>query len=202
VPVRALLLLLLVTACSQGTTASAPAPAVTTPGAQPSPQASPSPSVPASPAPSVPATSATPAESPAPLGQPAGTAAAVTVTDADTVVSATGRREVFVLRTTGPPCQLAGYPTVVLLAGDLRLPVASTRGGQGLPPEQLSAYTLSRATSLSFEVATARTGSCQDATAALVTLPGNDQAKQVATDLHVCGRTVGVSPIHRLAADE
>jgi hypothetical protein len=142
-------------------------------------------------------------ESPAPLGQPACTAAAVTVTDADTLVSAAYRREVFVLRTAGRACQLEGYPTVVLLRSNGQ-PVAVTaqNGGQGLPPEQPSAYTLTTATSLSFEVSAGRSGACVDVTAARVTLPGTTTPKQVATDLQVCGSAVGISPVHRRGDDD
>jgi hypothetical protein len=144
-----------------------------------------------------------PSESPAPLGQPACTAGAVSVTDADTLTSPSYRREVFVLRTAGTPCQLEGYPQVVLLdASGRALPVKATHGGSGQPAEKPAPYTLSRATSLSFSVSTARSGTCTQATSLRVTLPGTSSAKKVATDLRVCGTVVGLSPVHRLGDDE
>jgi hypothetical protein len=123
----------------------------------------------------------------------------VTVTDADTVTprGASYRAEVYVLRTTGSPCQLMGYPSVVV--SEARV----SHGGQGLPAETVKPYTLSRATSLSFALATARTGaSCTDATTITVTLPGTNQPKQVATTLRVCDHKLGASPVHRLGDDE
>jgi hypothetical protein len=155
--------------------------------------------------PTAPATTAAPtpvvptgAESPAPLGQPTCTPSAVTITDADTVTprGASYRAEVYVLRTTGAPCQLAGYPTVVVDGATV------VRGGEGLPPEAVRPYTLSRTTSLSFALATGRTGSCADRSAITVTLPGTTTPKRVATDLRVCDARLGVTPVHRLGDDE
>jgi hypothetical protein len=122
----------------------------------------------------------------------------VTVTDADTVTprGASYRAEVYVLRTTGSPCQLMGYP-YVLVSG-----TTVTRGGSGLPAETAKPYTLSRTTSLSFALATGRTGSCEDLTEITVTLPGTRTSKAVPTNLHVCDHKLGVSPVHRVGDDE
>jgi hypothetical protein len=120
----------------------------------------------------------------------------VTVTDADTVVKPGYRAEVYVLRTRGPACQLSGYPTVTVAGATV------TRGGEGLPPESPKAYTLTAGTSLSFALATGRSGSCTDRTAMSVILPGTTQRKAVTTDLQVCNGRLGVSPVHRLGDDE
>jgi hypothetical protein len=170
----------------------------------PLPTPSPTPTVSPTPSPTLsPTTSATPpavvpsgSESPAPLGQPACKPAAVTITDADTLVKPGYRAEVYVLRTTGAPCQLMGYPGVLVSGATV------THGGSGLPAETAQAYTLSRSTSLSFALATGRTGSCADLTRITVTLPGTSTPKGVPTDLHVCDHKLGVSPVHRLGDDE
>jgi hypothetical protein len=142
-------------------------------------------------------------ESPAPLGQPTCKGPAVTVTDADTLVTPQYKREIFVLRTNGPACQLEGYPKVVLRGADGRaLAVTARHGGFGLPPEKPAAATLSRTTSLSFALATARDGSCTDVTAVDVTLPGTTTVHRTATELRVCGSSVGLSPVHRQGDDE
>jgi hypothetical protein len=135
-------------------------------------------------------------ESPAPLGQPTCKAAAVTITDADTVTKAGYRAEVYTLRTSGSPCQLTGYPSVVVNGATV------TRGGEGLPAESVRSYTLSRTTTLSFALATARTGSCRDESAITVTLPGTTAPKGVVTGLRVCNGRLGVTPVHRLGEDE
>ncbi|MCU1603459.1 MAG: hypothetical protein JWO22_4168 [Frankiales bacterium] len=191
-----LVTLALAAACSSSTPTAVETPTPTpsptaTVVVPPSPTASPTPS--ATPTPVVP----TGSESPAPLGQPTCKASAVTITDADTVVKPGYRAEVYVLRTTGAPCQLTGYPSVLVNGATV------TRGGSGLPPETVHAYTLSRATSLSFALATARPGaSCDDQTAITVTLPGTSQPRGVVTDLRVCDHQLGVSPVHRLGDDE
>lgn len=123
---------------------------------------------------------------------------ALTVTDADTLVTPTTRTEVFVIRTSSRPCQLDGYPAVRLLGTDGKpLQITVRHGGAGLPPERPKAVWLSRDTSLSFDVATSRDGGCQDATAIVATLPGTTTAHRATTDLRVCGGTVGLSPVHR-----
>ena len=120
----------------------------------------------------------------------------MTITDADTVVKANYRAEVYTLRTSGPPCQLIGYPSVVVSGATV------THGGEGLPPEVVKAYTLSRGTTLSFALATARTGSCRDVSTITVTLPETTTRKQVSTPLRVCNGRLGVTPIHRAGDDE
>ena len=136
-------------------------------------------------------------ESPAPLGQPTCKASAVTITDADLVTKPGYRAEIYVLRTTGAPCQLNGYPTVLVNGATV------THGGSGLRPELPQPYTLSRSTSLSFALATARPGTrCDDQTAITVTLPGTTQPRGVVTNLRVCDGKLGVSPVHRLGDDE
>jgi hypothetical protein len=130
-------------------------------------------------------------ETAAPLGRPACKGPDLTVTDADTLVDPSYRKEVFALRTRGPDCQLKGYPTVQI-AG-----VTVQKGGFGLPPEQPQAVTLSRSTSLSFVISSARTGTCRDITSIVVTLPGTTTGHRVATSLRVCGPKVGLSPVHR-----
>jgi hypothetical protein len=159
----------------------------------------PAPTVPASPTVSAHPVVPTGSESPAPLGQPTCDPKNVTITDADTVRprGASYRAEVYVLRTTGKPCQLVGYPSVLVNGTTV------TRGGQGLPPETPQPFTLSTATSLSFALATSRSGTdCTDQTAITVTLPGTSTPRGVVTTLRVCDHQLGVSPIHRLGDDE
>lgn len=167
-----------------------------TPSETPSPDAPPSPTASATPTKAAPSVVPTGSESPAPVGQPACKAAAVTVTDADTVVKPGYRAEIYVLRTTAAPCQITGFPTVFVSG------VTVTRGGQGLPPEVPKPVTLSPGTSLSFAVATGRTGACEDKSALTVVLPGTTTPKTVRTDLTVCDKHLGVSPVHRLGDDE
>ncbi|MFN2536773.1 MAG: DUF4232 domain-containing protein [Mycobacteriales bacterium] len=116
----------------------------------------------------------------------------MTITDADTVIKPAYRAEVYTLRTSGAPCQLRGYPAVVVSGASV------TPGGEGLPPENVQTYTLSRATTLSFALATSRTGTCTDRSAIRVTLPGTTAPRTVATGLRVCNGRLGVSPVHRL----
>ena len=189
---------LLAAACSSSSTPAAvetPSPVLSptpTPSLPPVVTPSPTPSA----TPTVPAVVPTGSESPAPVGQPTCQAPAVTVTDADTVVKPGYRAEVYVLRTTGRACQLSGYPTVSVAGA------AVTRGGEGLPAEAPRAYTLTPGTSLSFALATGRSGSCTDRGAMTVILPGTTQRKAVTTDLQVCNGRLGVSPVHRLGDDE
>jgi hypothetical protein len=120
----------------------------------------------------------------------------VSIVDADTVVKPAYRAEVYVLRTSGPACQLEGYPGIAVSG------VTVSHGGQGLPPETVRAYTLSRTTSLSFALATARSGSCAERATVTVTLPGTSTPRRVATSLRVCNGRLGVTPVHRLGDDE
>lgn len=187
--------LLLAVACSSSTPAAVQTP---TSSASPTPTSLVTPTIGPSPTPTGSAAVVVPSgsESPAPLGQPTCTASAVNVTDADTVVKPGYRAEVYTLRTTGAPCQLTGYPSVVVSGATV------THGGEGLPAETVQPYTLSRATTLSFALATARTGTCRDVSGISVTLPGTATSKRVVTDLRVCNDRLGVSPVHRLGDDE
>jgi hypothetical protein len=185
----------LVAACS-GPTHPRATPAATTHAptatAAPTPTASEVPDDPLSPRPAL--------ESPAPLGQPTCAPAALTVTDADSITSDRSVQEVFVLRTQGRACQLEGWPAVRLLdAAGRDLPVTVGHGGFDLPATAPAPVTLSRDTTASFLVATGRTGSCTDAATLVVTLPGTTTPLRADTTLSVCGGTVGVSPVQRLA---
>jgi hypothetical protein len=143
-------------------------------------------------------------ESAAPLGRPACRASDLTVADADAVTSDEGVLvEVFAVRTTGPDCQLQGYPALRLLdAAGADLPVRVDRGGHGLPSRRVAPVTLSRSTSVSFELALPDGASCRDAAAAVVRLPGTTADLRVATSVRACGDAVGVSPVLRRVDDE
>ncbi|MGB8652509.1 MAG: hypothetical protein WCD35_17815 [Mycobacteriales bacterium] len=142
-------------------------------------------------------------ESAPPPGQPTCRAAAVDVVDADAVVTKDAVQEVFVLRVTGPDCQLKGWPTVQLLGADGRpLAVQVRHGGFGLPAEQPRVTTLSRTTSASFVVATGRNGSCADAATVVLQLPGVPGTRKVATAMSVCAGAAGLSPVGRRADEE
>jgi hypothetical protein len=166
-----------------------------------SPTASPTPS----PTPATPEDPLSPKpalESPAPLGQPTCQASALTVTDADSVTDATTTHEIFLVRTSGAPCQLEGWPAVRLVdAAGHDLPVAVGHGGFGLPSATPAPVTLSADTTVSFIVATGRSGSCRDAAAIAVTLPGTSTALRAVTTLRVCGGA-GTSPVQRLTDTE
>jgi hypothetical protein len=130
------------------------------------------------------------------LGQPVCRPSAVTVTDADAVI--TDRVEqIYVLRTAGRACQLEGFPEVTFLdAEGAALDLRTTRAAATPAP-----VTLSAATSLSFTLTTGRTGSCTPVTALRVVLPGTTGALMVETTLNACG-TVEIGPVHRLQDDE
>lgn len=168
-----------------------------TPTSSPTPSPTPSadsPEDPLSPKPAL--------ESPAPLGQPTCQASALTVTDADTVTDATTTHEIFLVRTAGSPCQLEGWPAVRLLDGAGKdLGVQVQHGGYGLPTATPAPVTLSADTTVSFVVATGRSGSCRTAGALLVTLPGTSTALRAATTMSVCGGA-GTSPVQRLTDSE
>ena len=141
-------------------------------------------------------------ESPAPLGAPTCRAADLSVVDADAIVTPRYVRAVFVVRTTGGDCQLLGFPTVELRgAGGAVLPVSVRRGGFGLPAEQPAAVSLSRTTSVSFQVATNRAGNCTQAASIVVRLPGSGGPLTTPTELRVCGGAVGLSPVERGGSD-
>ena len=141
-------------------------------------------------------------ESPAPLGAPTCQAPDLSVMDADAIVTPSSVRAVFAVRTTGGDCQLLGFPEVELRGvGGAVLPVSVRRGGFGLPAEQPAAVSLSRATSVSFQVATDRTGDCTQAESIVVRLPGSGGPLTTATELRVCGGAVGLSPVERGGSD-
>ncbi|MCW2545009.1 MAG: hypothetical protein JWM40_2561 [Frankiales bacterium] len=180
-------LALALTACSDSKTA-APIPSLTTnpptttaaPTTEPT-TASPSPTE----TPSVP-------DSPAPLGQPVCKGSALTVTDADTLTDPSSVREVYSVRTTGPDCQLEGYPTVTFPRA-----VTVSHSGFGVPASKADPVTLSRSTSVSFEIGSARNGSCTTLATITVTLPHTSPGHRVATSLKVCGNAVAISPVLR-----
>ena len=74
--------------------------------------------------------------------------------------------------------------------------------GVGLPAPGADPVTLSRSTSLSFFLATARDGPCTPATELVVALEGAGGELRTATAMQVCGGALGVGPVQRLADDE
>ena len=139
-------------------------------------------------------------ESAPPLGQPACAASTLSVVDADAVTVGSSLEEVFVVRTSGPDCQLSGYPKLAFTGADGKpLPVTVGQGGQGLPASTPGPVTLSRTTSVSFGVATARTGTCLAASAVRVTLPATTPTFAVTTSMQICGGAVGLTPVQRRA---
>lgn len=190
-------------ACSGSTTPIvAPTSSISTPtpgpSATPTAPAAPSALRTTSPAPVDPLSPRPALESPPPLGRPACAAAALSVVDADAVTTASSLEEVFAVRTSGPDCQLEGYPMLSFTGPDGRpLTVKVDRGGHGLRPSTPLPVTLSRSTSVSFGVATARSGSCQATSRVAVTLPATGRALSAATSMQVCGGSVGVTPIQR-----
>jgi hypothetical protein len=185
--VLALAVLLLTAACTDtpgqqagpSTPASGPAASTTT---------EPGPEDPLSPRPAI--------ESPAPLGGPTCASADLTLDDADAVVDREWV-EVFLLRTSGGPCQLLGRPDVTLLdesGRELAIPVVA---GAARP----SPVSLNKATSVTFTLTTARTGRCLTAASVVVVLPGDATPLRTATSLTVCDQ-VTVGPIERRQDDE
>ena len=137
-----------------------------------------------------------------PPGLPTCRAGALTVTDADAVYTDTAVQELFTIRTTGPDCQLKGYPTVALLdEAGRELPAKVRRNGYGMPDDAPEVVTLSKATSVSFFVATSRDGDCQQAATLVTTLPGTGAALRASTPMQVCDAAVGVTPVRRLVDD-
>lgn len=185
--------LVLLTGCTdRQPAATAPTPSAGTTTTTPPPTVATTPPATVDPTPSTDELSPKPGlETAAPLGQPACKGTDLTVTDADTLMDASYRQQVFSLRTKGPDCQLKGYPTVKIDG------ITTQRGGYGLPPEQPETVTLSRSTSLSFMISSARSGTCRDVPTISVTLPGTTTAHRVSTSMRVCGSRVGVSPVHR-----
>lgn len=197
-PLAALLLLPL-SACSSGSTHARPTPSVAT-AVTPSLEPSVAPStiaLPTATSTTAPSPTKRAVETAPPPGAPACKAAALTVTDADTVVTQQSREEVYTVRTTGPDCGLTGYPAVTLKDVDGKpLSVRYTRDGSAPPP-----ISLSKATSVSFSVTSARTGACVDAARISVVLPGTGAPLTAATAARACNGAVTISPIRRLNAD-
>jgi hypothetical protein len=181
---------------------SAPPTAISTPTT-----ASPTPDV-TSAAPTVTPTTASPSpdelspkpglESAPPLGRPVCKGSTLTVADADTLVDPQYAREIYAVRTTGPDCQLQGYPTVTFQdAGGRSLAVSVQHSGFGVPADKPQPLTLSRSTSLSFEIGSARSGACTNVTHVTVTLPGTSPGHRISSQLQVCGGKVAISPVLR-----
>ena len=106
------------------------------------------------------------------------------------------------MRTTGPDCQLKGYPSVSLLdAAGRALPAKVARSGYDLSDKAPAVVTLSRATSVSFFVATSRDGACEQAATLVTTLPGSGAPLRASTPMQVCDGAVGVTPVRRLVDD-
>jgi hypothetical protein len=142
--------------------------------------------------------STAPLESAAPLGQPVCQGSTLTVTDADTLADPQSLREVFSVRTSGRDCQLQGYPTVTFQDGSgRRVPVTVVHSGFGVGADKPQPVTLSRSTSISFEIGSARSGSCVNVATVMVTLPGTSPAHRTATQFPVCGGKAAVSPVMR-----
>jgi hypothetical protein len=190
---------LLLAGCSDSSPSANPVPSFTT---------APPTSVPTTDAPTATPTSASPTpdelspkpslESPAPLGQPVCKGSTLTVTDADSLVDPTSFREVFSVRTNGRDCQLRGYPTVTFQGANGRaVPVTVLHSGFGVAPDKPQPVTLSRSTSVSFEIGSARSGSCTSVTHVTVTLPGTAPGHRTSTQFDVCNGKAAVSPVMR-----
>lgn len=146
---------------------------------------------------------APPRETTPPPGAPPCRARDLTVQDADAVYVAAAVHELFTIRTAGPDCTLRGVPKVSFRdAAGRTLRVDVRAGGLGLPAEAARPVTISRATSLSFFVATPRDGACEQAAVMVTTLPGTDRALLVDTMMQVCGRTAALSPVRLNASRE
>lgn len=202
VPVGLALATLVVTACSTSSPLGAAPPSGpgrTAPGATSAPPVA-QPLQPSATGPTAtPGRASSPPVEVAPgLGQPACLTNALTVTDADTLYMGEATHELFTIRTSGPDCQLEGYPEVeVLDAGGAALPVSVERGGFNLPGGPPKPVTLSRSTSVSFRIATARRENCPTATAMLVRLPGGGSRLRVSTGMPICDARAGLTPIGR-----
>jgi hypothetical protein len=192
----ALGLSLALTACSNDNPDALPIPSLTT--NPPTTSAAPS-STPTSASPSPDELSPQPPlESAAPLGQPTCKGSTLTVTDADTLVDPQYAREVYSVRTSGPDCQLEGYPTVTFRDRLGRtVAVSVVHSGFGVPAQKVQPVTLSRSTSVSFEIGSARDGSCKDIASVTVTLPQTSPGHRTSTQLKVCNAKVAISPVLR-----
>jgi hypothetical protein len=179
----------LVTACGGGDEPISAAPTATPSSGPTATTPPPEPVDPLSPQPAL--------ESAAPLGQPTCRAATLTVTDADLLTSGSELQEVFAIRTTGPACQLRGWPAVrVLRADGTAIALQARRVGTA------RAVTLTRATSVSFVLGTPRGGSCEDAATLIARLPGTDRDLRTSTTMQVCGASLRVGPVERRQDDE
>lgn len=184
-----------------------PEPEITVPSSTPSSlrsvPASPASPARTEPAPEDPLAPAPPLATAPPTGQPTCQASDLTITDADAVIIDSTVQELFVVRTSGPDCQLKGYPSVELQdAAGRPLAVDYRQGGFGLPAEAPQVHTLSRKTSVSFYVASGRFGDCVPAAQAVIRLPGTAEPLTAQTSFSVCDQTVGVSPVRRELGNE
>jgi hypothetical protein len=141
---------------------------------------------------------------PAP-GRPRCQPATLSLVDADQLSSATATQEVFALRTSGPDCQLTGFPSLQFRdSKGSPLAVTVTHGGYGASSGPAKVTTLSKATSASFVVGTPRgpgSGSCVAAATVVVGVPGGGTLT-ASTTLTVCAGKAGVSPIGRRVDEE
>lgn len=170
--------------------------ATTTPTRRPS-------ATPSRPAPSAspddPLASRPPLETAPPPGLPVCSASTLSVADADAVYTSDAVQELFTMRTSGPDCQLpVGYPAVVVLSATGARLGTVQQGGFGLAAPGAGPLTLSRATSLSFFLASKRDGTCVPAASVSVTLAGTTGGLTAATALQVCDGALGVGPLQRL----
>ena len=194
------------TASSSARTGSPSARATSAP--QPSARSA-SPTAPAAPTssptqePEDPLASRSPLEAAPSPGQPTCDPRALTVTDAGRSYTLSAVQSLFTIRTSGPDCQLEGYPGIALRdAQGEPLEVEVRHGGYGLPAGAPAATTLSRGTSVSFFVATAREQGCEPAASLTVTLPGTARPLTTATTTEVCDGSVGITPVRRETDDE
>lgn len=190
---------LAVTSSPTPTFTPSPEPEITVPSTTPSATATPTSALPVTEAPPEdPLASQSPIETAPPTGQPVCAAGDLTLTDADAVITPTTVQELFVVRTTGPDCELTGYPVVELRdASGAVVPATYRPGGFGLPAERPAPHALSTGTSVSFYVASARSGDCVQAARASVRLPGTSGPLSAATSFAVCDGSVGLSPVRR-----
>lgn len=187
-------LALVVSGCSSSTPSATPEPGETTTP----PATTEAPTATATTSTSTPTATPSVPDSPAPLGQPQCKSATLTITDADTLVDPKSTREVYAIRTSGPDCQLQGYPFVTFQdAAGHEVSVQATSSGYGVRRTKPEPVTLSRSTSVSFEIGSGRSGSCTDIAHVTVTLPGTRDGKRISTQLRVCDHKVAVSPVLR-----
>jgi hypothetical protein len=124
------------------------------------------------------------------------------VVDADTIVRLASVEQVYVVRTTGPDCQLEGHPEVTVLADGRPVPVEVTPDGPHVSARQPGPVTLSTTTSASFGLGTPRDGACTTASRVDVRLPGTQTVHRVASELQVCQGRLSLSAVSRSTDDE